>query len=135
LTSTRRQDFCLCLMFMVPYILIIYVQLRVQLDVLIMYSLFLSIFNSTWSSGSPTIAYSHRCVCNNFGVLIHWSSYWLGHPRTFTTATLRLVCLNLTVVKVRGCPSQYLLQWINRPKPLHTTMAVSYSWSSWGWVQ
>jgi hypothetical protein len=30
-------------MFMVPYILVIYVQLKVQLDVFIMYSLFLSI--------------------------------------------------------------------------------------------
>jgi hypothetical protein len=35
------------LMFMVPYILVIYVQLKLQLDVLIMYSLFLSIFSST----------------------------------------------------------------------------------------
>jgi hypothetical protein len=31
------------LIFMVPYILVIYVQLKVQLDVLIMYYLFLSI--------------------------------------------------------------------------------------------
>jgi hypothetical protein len=57
------------------------------------------------SSGAQTVAYSHRwvcvcarararvracvrvcvCVCNSFGVLIHWSRYWLGHPRTFTT--------------------------------------------------
>jgi hypothetical protein len=32
---------------MVPYISVIYVQLRVQLDVLIMYSLFVTIFSST----------------------------------------------------------------------------------------
>jgi hypothetical protein len=31
--------------------------------------------------------------------------------------------------KLRGCPSQYLPQWINTPKPLHTPMAVGYSWS------
>jgi phosphoribosylformylglycinamidine (FGAM) synthase-like amidotransferase family enzyme len=31
-------------------------------------------------------------VCNGFGVLIHWSKYWLGHPHTFST--------NLTVLKV-----------------------------------
>jgi hypothetical protein len=38
--------------------------------------------------------------------------------------------LNLTVVKVQGCSSQYLLQWINTPKLLHIPMAVGYSWSS-----
>jgi hypothetical protein len=43
--------------------------------------------------------------------------------------------VNLTVVKVRGCPSQYLLQWINTPKLLHTPVTVGYSWSYWGWVQ
>jgi hypothetical protein len=21
-------------------------------------------------------------MCNGFGMLIHWSSYWLGHPHT-----------------------------------------------------
>jgi hypothetical protein len=57
------------LMIMVPYILVIYVQLKVQLDLLIMYSLFLSIsllymFRVLLhpSSGPPTVAYSHRCV-------------------------------------------------------------------------
>jgi hypothetical protein len=35
------------LMFMVPYILVIYVKLKVQLDVRFMDSLFLSISNST----------------------------------------------------------------------------------------
>jgi hypothetical protein len=24
-------------------------------------------------------------VCNGFGVLIHWSRYWLGHLHTFST--------------------------------------------------
>jgi hypothetical protein len=24
-------------------------------------------------------------VCNGFGMLIHWSRYWLGHPYTFST--------------------------------------------------
>jgi hypothetical protein len=80
---------------MVPYILVIYVQLMVQLDVLIMYSLFLSIFSSTCFGCycihpqelqlQPTAI----GVCNGFGVLIHWSRYWLGHPRTFTTVRLR----------------------------------------------
>jgi hypothetical protein len=35
--------FFMFLMFMVPYILVIYVQLKVQLDILFTYSLFLSI--------------------------------------------------------------------------------------------
>jgi hypothetical protein len=24
-------------------------------------------------------------VCNGFGILVHWSRYWLGHPHTFST--------------------------------------------------
>jgi hypothetical protein len=55
-------------------------------------------------------------VYNDYGTLIHWSR-------------------NLTVLKVWGCPSQYLLQWINIPKPLHTRMSVLCSLCSWGWVQ
>jgi hypothetical protein len=24
-------------------------------------------------------------VCNGFGMLNHWSGYWMGHPHTFST--------------------------------------------------
>jgi hypothetical protein len=83
-----------------------------------MYSLFFFILSSTCfgcylhpSSGSTTAAYSHRCVyvvcprskCTDFlfnylldlpeitygfGMLVHWSRYWLGHPHTFSTVVL-----------------------------------------------
>jgi hypothetical protein len=39
-------------------------------------------------------------VCDGFGVLIHWSRYWLGHPRTFNTVRFRL-SLNLQFVLLR----------------------------------
>jgi hypothetical protein len=66
-------------------------------------------------------------MCNGCGMLIQWSRYWLGHPHT--------VSPNLTVLKVWGCSSQYLPQWINIPQPLHIPMAVRCSWCSWGWAQ
>jgi hypothetical protein len=98
-----------------------YVQLEVQLDVLFMYSLFLSIsyldiFRVLLhpSSGAPTVAYSHTFVM----VLV---CLLAGTPSHF---------YSLTVVKVQGCPSQYLLQWINTRKLLHTPMAVGYNWNS-----
>jgi hypothetical protein len=37
---------------------------------------------------------------NGYGMLIHLSRHWLGHPHTFSTVK---------------CPSKYLLQWINIP--------------------
>jgi hypothetical protein len=30
-------------------------------------------------------------VCNGYGVLIHWSRYWLGHPHTFSTVKFVLL--------------------------------------------
>jgi hypothetical protein len=41
---------------------------------------------------STTAAYSHRCVYE-FGMLVHWYRYWLGHHHTF-------IRLKLTVLKV-----------------------------------
>jgi hypothetical protein len=38
---------------------------------------------------STTAAYGHRCVYG-FGMLVHWSRYWLGHPHTFSTVNFRL---------------------------------------------
>jgi hypothetical protein len=32
---------------------------------------------------NTTAAYSHRCVYG-FGMLVHWSMYWLGHPHKFS---------------------------------------------------
>jgi hypothetical protein len=47
-------------------------------------------------------------VYNVYGILIHCSSYWLGHSHTFFTVKSGL-SLNLAVINVCGCPSQYLL--------------------------
>jgi hypothetical protein len=70
------------LMFMVPYILVIYsyVQLSVELG------------SSNWS----------WTTCH------HYPTPCLARPSHTS--------LNLTVENIWGCPSQYLLQWINSPK-------------------
>jgi hypothetical protein len=113
------------------YIRNLYVQLKVQqlavhVFICILYS---SLFLALHVSGAIcTHPQEHKLqhtaigVCNGFSMLIPWSTYWLGHP-------------HLTVLKVWGCPSQYLLQQINIPKPLHTPEAVCCSLCSWGWVQ
>jgi hypothetical protein len=38
---------------------------------------------------STTAMYSHRCVYG-FGMLVHWSRYWLGQHHTFSTVSYRL---------------------------------------------
>jgi hypothetical protein len=55
-----------------------------------------------------------------FGVLFHWSRYWFS--------------LKLTVLKCKGDPNQYLLQWNNTPKP-YTTYGCARQLCSWWWVQ
>jgi glycosylphosphatidylinositol transamidase (GPIT) subunit GPI8 len=30
-------------------------------------------------------------MCNSYGMLIHWSRYWLGHPHTFNAVKFGLV--------------------------------------------
>jgi hypothetical protein len=50
-----------------------------------MYSLFLYIFALHVSGAICTHHQEHKlqntaiCVCNGYGMLIHWSMYWLGH--------------------------------------------------------
>jgi hypothetical protein len=72
-----------------------YVRLNVQLDVhgfiCILYS---SIFLAVHVSGAIcTHPQEHKLqrtaidVCNGYGMLIHWSRYWLGQLHTFSTVT------------------------------------------------
>jgi hypothetical protein len=71
----------------------VYVQLKVQLDVhLFICILYSSLFLALHVSGAfCTHPQEHKLqrtaigVCNGFGMLIHWSRYWLGHPHTFGT--------------------------------------------------
>jgi hypothetical protein len=72
-----------------------------------MYSLFLSIFSSTCcgcylhpSSGAQTAAAAIG-VCNGFGMLIHWSRYWLGHPHTFSMVRSH----------INTCTSSWTFNW------------------------
>jgi hypothetical protein len=92
----------------------VYVQLKFQLFVYVFICiLYSSLFLALHISGAIcTHPQEHKVqhtaigVCNGFGMLIHCSRYWLGHPHTF---------------------SQYLLQWINIRKPLRTPMTVRCS--------
>jgi hypothetical protein len=61
-----------------------------------MCSLFLSIFSSIHVSGAIcTHPQEHKLqrtpigVCNDFGMLIHWSRYWLGHPHALARTLLK----------------------------------------------
>jgi hypothetical protein len=53
-----------------------------------MYSLFLYIFALHVSGAICTHPQEHKLqsaaidVCDGYGMLIHWSRYWLGHPHT-----------------------------------------------------
>jgi hypothetical protein len=80
------------------------------------------------SSGAPTVAYSHRCVCvcNSFGVLIHWSRYWLGHPRTFTTVRLRHLV---------GPLIEHILPICTEPWTLSSTLSLLKQYSVLGGFQ
>jgi hypothetical protein len=70
----------------------VYVQLMVQLDVhVFMCILYSSLFLALHVSGAIcTHPQEHKLqrtaigVCNGFGMLIHWSRYWLGHPHTLS---------------------------------------------------
>jgi hypothetical protein len=56
-----------------------------------MYTLFLCIFAVHVSGAICTHPQEHKLqnavigVCNGYGMLIHWSKYWLEHPHTFST--------------------------------------------------
>jgi hypothetical protein len=75
-----------------------------------MYSLFLYIFALHISGAICTHPQEHKLqitplgVCNDCGMLVYWSRYWLGHSQR--------------------CPIQYLLQWTNIPQPLQTPKGV-----------
>jgi hypothetical protein len=43
-------------------------------------------------------------VCNSYGMLIHWSRYWLGHTHTFSTVKTDCGPI-LTVLKCEGVPA------------------------------
>jgi hypothetical protein len=59
-----------------------------------MYSLFLDIFAVHVSGAICTHPQEHKLqstalgVCMVFGILVHWSRYWLVHPHTFSTVKL-----------------------------------------------
>jgi hypothetical protein len=63
-----------------------------------MYSLFLYIFALHVSGAIYTHHQDHKLqstaigMCNVYGMLIHWSRYWLRYPHTFSTVK------NLTVL-------------------------------------
>jgi hypothetical protein len=69
----------------------VYIRLRVQLDANYMYSLFLYVFALHVSGAICTHPHEHKLqitaigMCNGYGMLIHWSMYWLRHPHTFST--------------------------------------------------
>jgi hypothetical protein len=70
----------------------VYVQLKVQLDVLFICILYSSLFLALHvSCAICTHPQEHKLqrtaigVCNGYVMLIHWSRYWLGHPQTFST--------------------------------------------------
>jgi hypothetical protein len=56
-----------------------------------MYSFFLYIFTLHVSGAICTQPQKHKLpstalgVCNDYGMLVHWSRYWLEHPHTFST--------------------------------------------------
>jgi hypothetical protein len=69
-----------------------FVQLKFQLDVLYIYIFYSSLFLALHVSGAIcTHPQEHKlqlraiCVCNGYGILIHWNRYWLGHFHTFST--------------------------------------------------
>jgi hypothetical protein len=68
----------------------VFVRLSIQLDAHCMYSLFLYIFALHVSGAICTHPQEHKLqitaidMCNVYGMLIHWSRYWLGHPHTFS---------------------------------------------------
>jgi hypothetical protein len=71
----------------------VYGQLKGQLDIhvfiCILYSsLFLALHVSVAICTDPQ-EHKLQCtatgLCNGFGMLIHWSRYWLGHHHTFST--------------------------------------------------
>jgi hypothetical protein len=72
-------------MFIVPYILVSYVRLGVQLDVrgfigILYFSLFFALHVSGAICTHPQEHKLQRTaigVCSGFGVLIRWSRYWL----------------------------------------------------------
>jgi hypothetical protein len=74
----------------------VYVQLKVQLDVHVFICiLYSSIFFALHVSGAIcTHPQEHKLqrtaidVYNGFGMLIHWSRYWLRHPHTFSTVKI-----------------------------------------------
>jgi hypothetical protein len=71
----------------------VYIQLKVQLDVhVFIHILYSSLFLALHVLGAiSTHPQEHKLqciaigVCNGYGMLIHWSRYWLGHPHTFIT--------------------------------------------------
>jgi hypothetical protein len=62
-----------------------------------MYSLFLALYVSPATCTHPqehncSVTAIGVCVCvYGFGMLVHWSRYWLGHPHTFSTVNFGLV--------------------------------------------
>jgi hypothetical protein len=87
----------------------VHVRCKFQLDVHgFVYSLFLYIFALHVSGAICTDPQEHKLqrtalgVCNGYGILVHWSRYWLGHPHTFSTVKFGL-SPNLT------CTLQFVL--------------------------
>ena len=119
-----------CLIFMVPYILVIKVLLKFQLDVFYLFICRLYMFRATPIFRSFKCTLQTIGVCTSFDVLFHWIRYWLGHPRTCNQQNstelvflLTPVSMMITVFELWCC-----VVWKIRPKFLRTLLLPS-SWS------
>jgi hypothetical protein len=67
---------------------------------------------------STTAAYNHRCVYG-FGMLVHWSRYWLGYPHTFSTANFRQSAIDHAKILVYGEDGRN--RFLRNDRPTHQT--------------
>ena len=80
----NQSDTFLNLIFMVPYILVIKVLLKFQIDVFYLFICRLYMFRTTPIFRSFKCTLQTIGMCTSFDVLFHWIRSWLGH-RTFIT--------------------------------------------------
>jgi hypothetical protein len=103
-------------MFMVPYISVMYMfDWRSNWMCTYLYVFFIPLyFLALHVSGAIcTHPQGHKLqltaigVCNGFGMLIHWSRYWLGHPHTFSTVRFGLSLNTISTT----CTSSWTFNW------------------------
>ena len=85
------------LIFMVPYILVIKVLLKFQLDVFYLFICRLYMFRATPIFRSFKCTLQTIGVCTSFDVLLHWIGYWLGHPRTSVTVRFKIHLVGISI--------------------------------------